>query len=287
MDNKQPRVHFYHADASAIGGRIDRPFEQIVPPQSPLSLPAVGGHASARSEKFRFQGLLSFEVAETHVSGSLNERNGSWTTQVSATIENLNVLNVVTADRVVAQISTEHPLEGYTPKVSFVGTQFVNLRIGGYDIEPVLDLGFCDPDGANEYPKQPCIQDPAFLKKAGKLHQSVRSEPEGKANPAWSRYRDWLEQRYPLSESDSDPGDKLAKEMGMVLCSLVQELKEDCPWRPFGHVIVVPEFGKIFLGELLLDHNSFHLIMLRLELGCPVQGEISSGDTRTNGSSYP
>jgi hypothetical protein len=38
---------------------------------------------------------------------------------------------------------------------------------------------------------------------------------------------------------------------------------------------------------LLLDHNSFHLIMVRLELGCPVQGVIGGGDTRTNGSTYP
>jgi hypothetical protein len=287
MDDKATRTHFYHADANAIGGRIERPFEQIVPVQAPLSLPAVGGYATARSEDFRFQGILSFQAAQTHVAGSFNERNGSWTTIVSAAIENLNVLNVVTADRVVAQISTEHPREGYTPKVSFVGTQFVNLRIGGRKIEPVFDLGFCDQGDANEYPKQPCIQDPAFFKKVTELHHSMRSEQGGTANPAWSRYRDWLQQRYPSPQSDPDLGEALIKERGMVLCSLVQRIQGDCPGNSFGHVIVIPEFGKVFLAELLLDHNSFHLIMLRLELGCPVQGQIASGDTRTNGSTIP
>jgi hypothetical protein len=287
MDNKQPRVHFYDADANAIGGRVERPFEQIVPVQAALSLPSVGGYATSRSEDFRFQGILSCRAAQTQVAGSFNEGNGSWTTIVSATIENLNVLDVVTADRVVAQISTEHPRVGYTPKVSFIGTQFINLRIGGCKIEPVLDLGLCDQDGGNDYPKQPCIQDREFLNKVGKLHQNMRSEPKDKANLAWSRYRDWLEQRYPSSESDTDPDEKLTKERGMVLCSLVQDIQGDCPWNPFGHVIVVPEFGKIFLGELLLDHNSFHLIMLRLELGCPLQGSIGISDTRTNGTTMP
>jgi hypothetical protein len=287
MDNTATRTHFYHADASAIGGRIDRPFEQVVPVQAPLSLPSVGGYATARSEDFRFQGILSFQAAHTQVAGSVNERNGGWTTLVSATIENLNVLNVVTAERVVAQISTEHPREGYTPKVSFVGTQFVNLRIGGCRIEPVFDLGFCAQAGANEYPKQSCIQNPAFLKKVGELHYGMRSEQEGTADPAWSRHRDWLQQRYPLPQSDTSLAQALVEERGMVLCSLVQRIQGDCPWKSFGHVIVIPDFGKVILGELLLDHNSFHLIMLRLELGCPVQGGISGGDTRTNGSSYP
>ena len=136
MDKQARRVHFYHADGSALGGRIERPFDHIVPVQAALSLPAVGGFASIRSEKFRFQSLISFEAAETQLSGSFNERNGSWTTQVSSAVENLNVLNVVTADRVVAQISTEHPATGYVPKVSFVGTQFVNLRIGGHKSQP-------------------------------------------------------------------------------------------------------------------------------------------------------
>ncbi|MGA2903580.1 MAG: choice-of-anchor P family protein [Candidatus Korobacteraceae bacterium] len=287
MDDRSPRTHFYHAEASATGGRIDRPVEQIVPVQAPLSLPSVGGYATARSEDFRFQGILSFQAAQTQVAGSKNERNGGFTTTVSAAVENLNVLNVVTADRVVAQISTEHPSEGYTPKVSFVGTQFVNLRIGGCRIEPVLDLDFCDQGSESEYPKRPCMQNPAFLKKVGEQQQNMRSEQAGTAGPRWGRYVDWLERRYPLPQSGPNPGEALVNERGMVLCSLVQKIKGDCPWKSFGHVIVIPEFGKVILGELLLDDNSFRLIMVRLELGCPVGGGVDVCDAGINGSSYP
>ena len=55
-------------------------------------------------------------------------------------MEGINLLEVVTADKIVAQISTKHPKIGNVPSVSFVGSQFVNLRINGELIVPVLDL---------------------------------------------------------------------------------------------------------------------------------------------------
>ncbi len=105
----------------------------------------------------------------------------SWTTQVSCAIENLNILNVVTADRVVAQISTDHPLEGYTPRVSFVGTQFVNLRIGGYKVDPSFKLDFCGQGYEGQYPDQPCIQDSAFLKGVADQYLAMRPKQKGVA----------------------------------------------------------------------------------------------------------
>ncbi len=286
MSDQSTRTHFYHADANAIGGHIERPFEQIVPIQAPLSLPAVGGYGTSRTENFRFAGILSAQSVETQVAGSRNEQNGSWTTVVSAIVEGLNVSNVITADRVVAQISTEHPGEGYTPKVSFVGTQFVNLRGSGKKIEPILDLGLCDQGDPHDYPKQPCILNPQFLKKVGEQHQGMRPTTQ-QASSLSSRYLSWLEQRYPVAQSEKDPAAALNEKRGMVLCSVVQEIQGDYAGESFGHVLVIPEFGKVFLGELLLDHNSFHLIMLRFELGCPTQGCLGVADTRTNGSSYP
>ena len=77
MDNQAPRTHFYHADANAIGGRIERPFNKIVPVQAGLSLPASGGYATHRSDDFDFEGLMSFRRAESKVSGSQSPRNGA------------------------------------------------------------------------------------------------------------------------------------------------------------------------------------------------------------------
>jgi len=56
----------------------------------------------------------------------------------SSVIEGLNILDVITADRIVGQTITNHPLVGYVPSISFLGTRFENLRIAGNPVE--LDL---------------------------------------------------------------------------------------------------------------------------------------------------
>ncbi len=55
------------------------------------------------------------------------------------------------------------------------------------------------------------------------------------------------------------------------------------PAHCFGHVIHVPDFGTIFLAELKVNHNSFHLTMIRLELGCIADGSASIATCNVNG----
>ena len=76
------------------------------------------------------------------------------------------------------------------------------------------------------------------------------------------------------------------------------------PGIPFGHVIDLPHFGKIFLGELTVtrelgkpataksnnaepDTYLFHLTMIRLELGCIAQGNSSIVMADANGKGKP
>jgi hypothetical protein len=54
-----------------------------------------------------------------------------------------------------------------------------------------------------------------------------------------------------------------------------------------GHVIIVPEFGNLFLGEISLDQGSFRLTMLRMELGCPAIGNLSMATASSNGRPIP
>ncbi len=59
-------------------------------------------------------------LAYTQVAGNRSTKSGQgWTTLTTSVIEGLNVLDVVTADRVVGQTITEHPLEGYVPSDQF------------------------------------------------------------------------------------------------------------------------------------------------------------------------
>ena len=73
MEPTIKRVHYYHADANALGGHYKTPLEQQIPVQAPLSLPPVGGYATARVGAFQLDGVLSFKGAYTQVSGGVSE----------------------------------------------------------------------------------------------------------------------------------------------------------------------------------------------------------------------
>lgn len=240
MTDTASRVHYYHADAYAFSGSLQNPFEKIIPVQAPLTLPVTGGYAAARVENFRFEEIVSFKSAYTQVAGAPSKKpnkNGAADTLATAAIEGLNVRDILTVDRVVAQISTEHPAAGGPPKVSFLGTRFENLRINGRLISPDPDLELCAQEEGR--PAKSCINNPAFLEKIGKRYDEN--------NPS-------------------------------VLCSLVKEVAG----KP-GNVIHLPSFGKIYLAELIVDHNSYQLTMLRLELGCAIQGPMGGPGIKVNG----
>ncbi|SRR5579862_2380370 len=280
MDTKAKRIHFYHADAHALGGHLERPISQPIPILAPLSLSPVGGYSATQTGEFAFYGVISIKSAHTQVSGSRN-RNGAWTTLVTATVEGLNILEFVSADRVVAQISIEHPLEGYHAKVTFAGTHFENLRIAGHPVEPVLRLDLCShrPTNAEGYPTTSCLDKP--FTDAVEAHYAGMTDPVNL--PKWVTNRtipSWVQDRYRGTASPRAGRD-------VVVCSLVKEIRGEFPGIPYGHAFEVPEFGKAFLAELVVDHNSYQLTMIRLELGCGTDGSVNVATGRGNGTTYP
>lgn len=282
MDNPK-RVHYYHADATALGGRIDTPFEQLVPTLAPTSLPPVGGYAVARAERFRLEGILSLESAYTQVAGSVSQQTGGRTTLATSAVEGLNVLDVITADRIVAQISTEHPSVGYNPKVTFIGTRFDNLRIAGCPLEPTLDLNLCgQPLEPGQFPEKSIFEDERFL--AAVAGQYGRMS-DARSLPDWVRDKKipaWVRERYAWDNSEGKRA-----EAGIVVCSLVNQVNGEFPGRPFGHVLEIPEIGRVFLGELIVDHNTYRIIMMRFELGCLTSGSLSTSSASVEGRTYP
>ncbi|MGA9507066.1 MAG: choice-of-anchor P family protein [Candidatus Sulfotelmatobacter sp.] len=280
------RVHYFHADACAFGGYFEHPIEHTIAPQAPMSLSPSGGYGSAHSENFRLEGIVSYKAASTQVSGRLSKKEGhGWVTLATATVEGLNVLDVVTADRLTAQVSTEHPLEGDNPRVTFLGTSFENLRIAGCRIDIKVNFDICDQGQGNGYPSEPCIEDDQFLTRVADQYKRMT---DAKNLPKWVKDRsipDWIKERY---ERDGNQAEKTDS----VLCSVIKEavVNEACdqfPGRPFGSVFEVPDFGRVFLGELFVDCDSYRLTTIRLEMGCSGQGSLSGPTAMTNGHTIP
>src|SRR5260370_18212473 len=120
----------YHACAHAFSGRFARPFDHLIDVQAASSLPVIGGHGNSRVENFQFREFVSFRKGYTHVSGAHQADDDSNNTLVTSTVEGLNILDVVTADRIVARLYSKHAANEKEGRITMVGSKFQILPIG-------------------------------------------------------------------------------------------------------------------------------------------------------------
>lgn len=274
------RVHYYNAEATILNGHLRLPLVRQIRSQAHVQLAPEGGYLSERSENYRLEGAISFRSAYTQVAGNRGTKPGhGWATLSTTAIEGLNVLDVLTADRVVRQIITEHPLEGYVPSISFLGTRFENLRIAGHPVKLDFDLNVLGAKPAS---------DGAYAQDSG-----VVSRVKGQfARLMGSEVPEELRERYNRLHSSLGAPEALE-------CSLVNQAAGDYPGRSYGHVIEVPDFGKIILGRVTVSHEEFkpgtgtpkkttvRLTMIDLQMGCAIEGGAGIGDGSSNGTSEP
>jgi len=137
MSTPRKISHSFSAEAHAFKGTITKPTQHAIKPHVYTSLSEKGGYHFSHSRDFRLNGILSMDYAHTQLAGSFDtdKPRNHWSTLVTTVIEGLNILEVVTADRIVAQFGLNHyENEGFVPEVFFLGTRFENLRIGGEQV---------------------------------------------------------------------------------------------------------------------------------------------------------
>jgi hypothetical protein len=277
MSEEMKRRHVYHAEAISLEGHLRLPFAQQIHPHNHVSLNEGGGYLSSHTENFRFGGVVSYKSAYTQVGGNLDDKPGhGWNTLATSVLEGLNVMDVVTVDRIVSQISTDHPPEGFVPTVTFLGTRFENLRIAGHPVKLDFDPNILGPKPAND---APYTSDPAFLDRVTRQYERIRGQKNLPAEIA-GRYN-----QLPSSSANRES----------IECSLVNQAEGSYPGQSFGHVIDVPHFGKIYLATLRLDQSDpdpksgtprktlISLSMIRMQMGCTGSGDTTGGTTKTNG----
>jgi hypothetical protein len=201
---------------------------------------------------------------------------------VTSVVEDLNVNNILFADRIVAQISTSFSERSPFPKVSFLGTAFEGLRIGNLEVRPVFNLGLLDGGERGKYPTVSYLDDRDFHERVG-VQTSRFSEFLEELPREEQVHHEWAQD---YANADTNTHEEILRR-GNVLCSLVEGFEETEASRPgtqIGHAIHIPDFGRILLAELIVGHHSFDLTMLRLELGCPVSGTASAAQASSSGT---
>jgi len=232
-------------------------------------------------EQYSADGLISFQSGYTSVSGSYSEQH-AWVTLSTSVLEDLNIFDVITAERVVAQMFTEHQHKGWVPKMTFLGTRFENLRVGGYAVQIELDLGICGdkPEGDRSY-----LEDHSFLDRVRHQIMTIakdRDLPRDVREMYDSKIKDIDDLRKRVIEHDEgDVHEPLE-------CSLIKSIGPiPIPGvRTIGNLIIIPDFGFVSLADVevglkIREHGrrpklQFILKMLKITMGSIGHGGITA-----------
>jgi hypothetical protein len=275
------RTFHYHASAHALSGQFWRPFQRVIEVQAPTTLPSIGGVGNSRVDNFRLDNLVTCKAGYTHVQGSemeVKDAQGrprvAHTTQVTSTVEGVNILDVITADRIVGRLTSVHDAEdeeaGGEARILMIGSRFEKLRMAGCDVHVSLHHElFLQLDTFGAVRKLP--EKHEFWKLAAESVKAVDSEGKTEKRPPEAH--------------------------GALLCSLVKEVKFKCldegqdvcagVKRHGRHRFHVRDFGNVFLGEVFFQHSRRTLAMLRVELGSPNGAGMTIVQADINGRHWP
>ena len=188
---------------------------------------------------------------------------------VTAVVEDLNILEVVTARRIVAQLMVTYPKareaeeeeaeegeaeEGEAKagatkrRISLAGSRFEGLWIAGH--RHVYDLNLTskpEPD----------------ISRGSDLPLSWDDLAKAPENPIRGQF-----------QAVSSSGGGTERKGGDV-----------GQWPIKRQVIEIPGYGRIFLGELIVTPESVQLVSIRVDLGCLVAGQVVGPKPNTAGGS--
>jgi hypothetical protein len=292
-----------YSNAHVLSGRLQRPVDQIIERHAEIVLTEKDRHLTRFIEGVNIEGLVSFQRGRTRVSRSLSlkndPKNNGIVTVSTAVVEGLNVFEVITANRVVAQVSTDYPLDSGRrgrdgspepanyPHVTFLGTHFDSVLVNGGLLTIKLDLGMIgEREGDKSY-----LSHRDFLKRVKEQNE----QNEGIANK-----KKLPELRRMFADRAAAVG--TLKKSPKVTFSIVESIDNlDAIPIPgvdvVGNVLILPHFGTVALGEVEVSEvihegsdvpsNYFELTMFKINMGCVGHGTVTGVVAASNGHSGP
>jgi hypothetical protein len=265
----------YHASAVGLAGQVLRPFQQSIDAQAASALPRYGGSCSAHFGKFQLQDVLSHAGASTKATAAYQESSDTHETGVSSTVKGLDIRGIVTVETLTSSVHCSHPATKHTePGISIAGSEIKGLRIAGRDIvlESRLDI----------YDK---LDTMAKLREYYKENAAFRDDFDGASyvgqqaalpEDVWQFFpwRNWKRST------------TLPEHRGMTIVPLYTVKNASEPgFEVYGNVVRVHDFGRVHIGELIIESHRRRLLMLHADLGSPVEAFFCAGCSDGNGGS--
>jgi len=276
----EPR-YIFNASAFALGGRLTEPYLSDFTVQAPTTLPTVGGLARAEVSRTCWQELISFDSARSMVRGGGPPPYERVTT-ASAELTNLEVEGRFRVKFLRMTIRSFHDQDPHFPYVVPDETELSGITIDGCK----LNVEF-DPCPFQDNPTKSHIVEawrkPEWRKEHGS--QILRRDDDDDDRP------DAASGKHP-----HDEGEVQETGSGLILATLAKSISMGCPDTcrrhggqvvVKGNVVIVPNFGRIYFGEIIIADTYRRFNAFRLKLGSPAMGDVEAGGVGSNGGGVP
>ena len=272
-----PRRYVFHGHASGVSAHIRRPENQLLPVQGCSSLPVTGGLAESKVGPQTLAKWVAFDAVSTSAHGDyVDAAAGVATTRGEVAFDAVPTETRVKAEvqglAILGRVHVAHAAVGLISR-SAVGKEQPAIRLEGNVLEGVrIDDARLAITLAEDFYCECDTKD-----KLAKRHAAgLEGRHAGLLLPAASG----VEKATGFPEAN-----------GTVKGTIVQEMHWDGAPHPTatieGHVVRVPNFGKIYFGELFITGESRRLTMVRFQLGSDDGGEVTAAEGETNGSHWP
>jgi hypothetical protein len=281
MDNK--RRFIFRGHAVAFGGQLIRPKNIVLEAPGASALPVTGGRSVAKIPPTRFDEFFSVESASTFAEGLfedprqfldftnhlVEEDTLTAVTRVNAEVNGLAVGRRprLTVRHLRVELQARSPYGSGQPAIR-VGD---NVAIDGVEINGHRLIVELNPTPFQQYDTLAKLlvaaDDPAFVAESGNA-LFMRTEREG--------------------GPPTPPRGRLIQSGGFIYGTIVKSIRWDGPEFPQSRivdnsVVLEPDFGRVFFGELLISDYSRRLTMVRFALGSDSGGSASAGEGCSNG----
>ena len=267
------RRFIFNGSAAAFGGRFVRPEDVVLASTGGSALPSVGGRSDWRDRDIKIGKSFRIARAETSASGLVDSlRDAVKVTHGKLTAEALNATTTVSARVRGLEVGGAAPLKT------------------GDEPEPLMSVADVNAALVSRS-AQPGHESSVIVSEASVSTVTFDS-------PVHGRYKlDVVIDFAPFKRCDTRAkvvadssilqvhGDR-----DLIFATVVKELvwQKDRAYpgsKPLGtNGVYIPNLGRFFFGELLIQASTRRMTMIRMELGSPTGGTGAVGDVDTNGS---
>ncbi len=269
------RRFMFHGSVVGLAGHIRRSQNTIFPVKGSLVVPSTGGYANVEHQREHIPGLFSYSKISSAITADFQDKHAArertrenpsqhpplpTITHVNTRIEHLIIAERLTIDKVELNLISLHHRPGQ-PSFSSRGSMISGLRLDGHSLKVHLDndpfSGSLD-DLSRIYQENEELQERFF-------HAAPKEDEDRERSPRFSLFG--KSRRVPgQPEKNNEP----PRIRGYVACSLVRSMEWNGDPHPTAkinrHIIHLPEFGYIHLGEMFITDNYRQVTLVRAQL---------------------